>query len=309
MNSFVKNPVITIILISIVLCFSFCNKKSTPPVVTTTDVIEITQTTATAGGNVTGDGGVEVNVRGVCWNTSANPTAANSKTSDGTGKGLFTSSLTQLTPGTAYFVRAYATNSEGTSYGSQVSFTTGQIVVPSITTTTITSITSTTAVSGGSITADGGGTKTARGVCWNTSTNPTASNSRSSNGTGSGSFASSLNGLSSNTTYYVRAYATNNIGTGYGNEVDFKTGISFQSDIQPIFTVNCIACHNGVSKSPDLRDGKSYDALSSGGYIISPGETSRLYLKMTNYFEHIQRSTDEQKLEVLYWLDQGVLNN
>lgn len=93
------------------------------PAVTTATVTDISPTTATGGGNVTSDGGAEVTVRGTCWSTSANPTTSGSKTEDGSGTGTFASSITGLTPGTLYYVRAYATNSVGTTYGNQVSFT------------------------------------------------------------------------------------------------------------------------------------------------------------------------------------------
>lgn len=96
-------------------------------------------------------------------------------------------------------------------------------VLPTLTTTTITSITSASASSGGNITWDGGAAVTARGVCWSTSTNPTLANSFTTNGTGIGSFSSSIAGLSATTTYYVRAYATNSVGTAYGNELTFST--------------------------------------------------------------------------------------
>jgi hypothetical protein len=94
------------------------------PTVTTTAISNITRTTASSGGNVTSDGGATVTARGVCWSTSSNPTTANSKTTDGSGTGSFTSSITGLSPGTTYYVRAYATNSVGTSYGANVSFKT-----------------------------------------------------------------------------------------------------------------------------------------------------------------------------------------
>jgi len=96
----------------------------TTPTVTTTAVSSITTTTAESGGNVTNDGGASVTARGVCWSTSENPTISDSKTTDGTGTGEFTSSITGLSPGTTYYVRAYATNSAGTGYGEQRSFTT-----------------------------------------------------------------------------------------------------------------------------------------------------------------------------------------
>ena len=102
---------------------------STPtiPTVTTTATSSVTATSASSGGNVTSNGGASITARGVCWNTSANPTTANNKTTDGTGTGSFTSSITGLNPGTPYHVRAYATNSAGTSYGSDVTFTTSTI--------------------------------------------------------------------------------------------------------------------------------------------------------------------------------------
>lgn len=83
----------------------------------------------------------------------------------------------------------------------------------------------------------------------------------------------------------------------------------FQADIQPIFNGICITCHNGKTQFPDLRSGKSYASLKSGGYITLPGETSILYHQMTTNSAHIPRSTDAQKIEVLYWINQGALNN
>lgn len=93
-----------------------------------------------------------------------------------------------------------------------------------LTTNNISSIAATTAVSGGNITNDGGSTITARGVCWNTLQNPSIADNKTSTGAGTGSFTSNITGLISNTTYYVRAYATNSAGTTYGNEVSFITG-------------------------------------------------------------------------------------
>jgi hypothetical protein len=98
------------------------------PTVTTTVVTDISDNAAKSGGNVTDDGGAPVTVRGVCWNTTGTPTTANSKTTDGTGIGSFISNLTYLISGTTYYVRAYATNSAGTSYGNEVSFTTTSTV-------------------------------------------------------------------------------------------------------------------------------------------------------------------------------------
>jgi len=102
------------------------------PTVTTTSITGITTSGGIGGGNVTSDGGATVTIKGICYSTSQNPTIASSTVNDGTGTGSFTSTLTGLTPSTTYYVRAYATNSVGTAYGSQVSFTTGTTPVGTV---------------------------------------------------------------------------------------------------------------------------------------------------------------------------------
>jgi M6 family metalloprotease-like protein len=97
---------------------------ATTPTVTTGSVSNITASTATVAGNVTADGGATVTERGICYSTSQNPTTANSKVSSGSGTGSFSANLSGLAANTTYYARAYAINAQGTSYGSQVSFTT-----------------------------------------------------------------------------------------------------------------------------------------------------------------------------------------
>ena len=199
------------------------------PAVTTNSVTNITSNSATCGGNVASDGNGTVTARGVCWSTSQTPTINDFRTANGTGTGTFTSNITGLNPNTKYYVRAYATNEAGTSYGVQKSFTTlGEepettVQLASVSTNNITDITSSTATAGGNITSDGGGTVSARGVCWSTSQNPTINNNRTLDGVGTGSFTSTLNNLLPQTTYYVRAYVTNEAGTSYGYQKSFTT--------------------------------------------------------------------------------------
>ena len=188
---------------------------------TTDTVTSITGVTATCGGTVTDNGGLNVTARGVCWSTSQNPTVSDSQTTNGSGLGSFTSSITGLSVSSTYYVRAYATTSVGTVYGEQVSFTTRN-GIPTVT-TEVTNIGGTYANGGGTITDDGGLEITARGVCWSTSPSPTLTNAHTSNGNGTGSFSSYITGLSMSTTYYVRAYATNSFVTVYGNQLSFTT--------------------------------------------------------------------------------------
>lgn len=131
--------------------------------------------------------------------------------------------MTGLLPNTTYYVRAYATNAVTTTYSSpEQSFTTKDGTA-NITTTAISGIAAAAAASGGTIADDGGSAIIARGVCWGTASNPTTTGSRTANGTGTGNYSSGITDLLPNVTYYVRAYATNEIKTTYGNEQHFTT--------------------------------------------------------------------------------------
>jgi uncharacterized protein (TIGR02145 family) len=226
MKYFFRITFILIIILSGLIVKSCKKDKPAIPVLTTTAVSGITSTTAISGGNVIASGGAEITAKGVCWSTAASPSTANSKTSETGTTGSFTSNITQLVPNTMYYVRAYATSSAGTGYGEQVTFSTNQVAVPSITTTAVTSVTQTTAFSGGNISADNGASVTARGLCWGLATSPTTSGTKTSDGTGTGTYTSSITGLKANTTYHARAYATNSAGTSYGNELSFTTTTS-----------------------------------------------------------------------------------
>ncbi|MFZ4523667.1 MAG: beta strand repeat-containing protein, partial [Bacteroidales bacterium] len=192
------------------------------PTVNSTVVSAIGETTATTGGNVTDNGGGTIIERGVCYGTTSTPTIANSTVVDpNPGTGAFTSIITGLTTGQLYYVRAYATNGAGTSYGAIYSFT--PFTFATVTTDAITNIAATSATSGGNVTSDNGSAVTARGVCYGTTSSPTIANFVVADvpGTGTGTFVSNLTGLTLGLTYYVRAYATNAAGTAYGNEEIF----------------------------------------------------------------------------------------
>jgi uncharacterized protein (TIGR02145 family) len=256
-----------------------------PPTLKTTIISSITSTSASGGGTISDSGDSPVTSRGVCWSTSHSPTISDDKTSDGTGTGSFTSNLTGLTPGTNYHVRAYATNSFGTSYGLQIYFSTNPSI-PTLTTATISSITSITASGGGNISSYGDSPITSSGVCWSTSQNPTISDNKTLDGTGTGSFTSSLTGLTPGTNYYVRAYASNSFGTAYGNQVSFLTDPALPtlttSTIYSIISNTASGGGNissngvspvtargvcwGTSQNPTISDNKTSDGTGTGSF-------------------------------------------
>jgi hypothetical protein len=409
---------------------------SAPVVATTTAITSITTASANSGGNIISDGGAAITARGLCYGTSPAPTIANNVTVNGTGIGAFTASMSLLSPSTQYYVRAYATNSVGTSYGNEQVFSTcgtpvysiGQSVAggivyyvdctgtsglivstvdlgtnvawgcsgtltgasgtaiytglantnailaacatpgiparvcadytagginipnftnwylpsrdelqllrasgmanppsalystwsstegsatlaagwyfngnyqvsivktsanqnvfravrkftvpafttPTLSTAAVTSITGTTATSGGDITTDGGAPVITSGVCWNTAPTPTIANSFTTDGTTSGVYSSQLTGLTANTLYYVRAYATNAAGTAYGNEISFTT----TAPTAPIINTEPISAQtstSGTSGGTIVSDGGSPITVSGICWSTNPSPTT-----------------------------------
>ena len=204
---------------------NFITVEMTKPTVITSDPFNITKNSASCGGTVTNVGNGTVTARGVCWNLTGIPTLTNciDKTFNGSGIGEFSSQITGLTPGTTYYVAAYATNEKGTSYGDIKQFITVNIEKPTVITSNVTNITLISATCGGNVTSDGNETVTERGICWDISSNPTVAGSHTIDGSGTGVFLSYLTNLNPNKEYYIRAYATNIVGTSYGNEISFTT--------------------------------------------------------------------------------------
>lgn len=192
--------------------------------VTTDEVSDITINTAVCGGNVLNDGFAEVTERGICYATHEEPTVFDYKVPGGEGLGLFQCRMSGLEMLTTYYVRAYAKNSEGYAYGNEVSFVTAdETYLPEVITHEVTDFNHFYAIGGGEVVANGGLDIIRRGVCWGTSHNPTIYNNTLTSGGGMGSFECRMSYLYGNTTYYVRAFAANEAGVAYGNEVTFTT--------------------------------------------------------------------------------------
>lgn len=193
------------------------------PTVETTSVSDVTMNSAKCSGNVIDDGGEPVIERGICWSTAHNPTIDNNHHASGTGTGPFQVFLIDLNIATQYFIKAYAINSNGVSYGEEMTFIT-DITLPTVLTYPVTEIEMTRAVGNGEVTDDGGASIQERGICWSEqNTHPTIDDNHISVSGEIGSFSAMMTDLSPNKTYYVRAYAINSKGVSYGNPESFTT--------------------------------------------------------------------------------------
>lgn len=201
------------------------------PIVITKDAGGVTTVSAVLSGEVTNnDAANKIEERGFCWGTEPQPTIAgnhhNNGGNTGIGTSTFSHNISNLQNNATYYFRAYIKTNYGIIYGEEKSFKTVEVTMPTVTTNDISNITTNSAFCGGNVTSDGNGTVTARGVCWSTSPNPTINNlydEKTEDGSGTGTFTSNLINLTENTTYYVRAYVTNEKGTAYGEEESFKT--------------------------------------------------------------------------------------
>ena len=223
------------------------------PSIVTGEVTEISCTTAKCSARVIGIEGVAVTRRGICWGTQHNPTKEDTHLSNGNETGEYSITMTNLTPGTQYFARAFVITSMGTEYGGEVSFVTQNNDLPNIVTGRVTDITPSSAIGHGEILSEGISQVIERGVCWSTEHDPSASDSHHTAGSGLGSFSVNMSGLLPNVTYYMRAYAINAQGTAYGAETRF-----IASQGQPEVETSSVS---------DITEASA----SGHGYVISQG--------------------------------------
>jgi uncharacterized protein (TIGR02145 family) len=291
------NIIILLILVTGSQILRSCKEVEKEMVVLTGSASDILITSADVSGEIIDLGDGAIKQHGHCYSTTPDPTLSNSKTELNVplGIGGFVSHLSNLTAGTNYYVKAYIRNENEIKYGDEISFKTHAGFI--VTTASLSSITSISAQSGGSIVDDGGLTVTSCGVCWSTDPDPTTSSNHTSDTPGSGSFTSTLAGLSSGRTYYFRAYAINSSGTVYGNELNFLTPVTdidgniyktVKIGTQVWMAENLKTTHyrNGIA-IPNITDNTEWsnlDDLWKGAYCDYNNTVSSVYGKLYNGF-------------------------
>jgi len=219
-----KNNLYFFLLFSIVFVGCKTEEPQNPPTVFTKAASDVTSKNATLNGEVTDEGFSATSDRGFVFSEkNTNPSVSDSKAQSGYGKGIYSIVLDKLPVNTKYYYKAYATNTKGTAYGEVQSFTTADYKLPTAVTDVPKNITYTTVELGGSVTDEGGGTVSESGFVVGTNASPTITDLKFPVTKGKTAIALIVSKLNVNTKYYVRSYAINSKGIGYGNEQSFTT--------------------------------------------------------------------------------------
>ena len=231
-----KMKKITFIFLIAAIAIAVITCKKTPEIPTGNNKIEIGETTIdsvayfTANVNtvIISAGVGEITQHGHCWSVNKSPSIEDAKTELGSltnNVETFTSELNELSENSIYYVRPYINTKNNTIYGNVNQFNTLSTSKPIISTKNITDVTLYSALSGGIIISDGGNQILSKGVCWNTTGNPTLQNNIGHlyDTISSDNYTINISPLNKNTAYFVTAFAINDIGVGYGEEVKFNT--------------------------------------------------------------------------------------
>ena len=259
---------------------SFTTLAISIPIISSFSASSITQNRAYASSTINFVGGSLITQKGFVWSTNPNPTIALTTKNISTDSGSsLSTSITGLSPGTTYYLRAFATNAMGTGYSSETSFTTLALSAPSIPSLSTYSVTQTSTNTSIYISSDGGATISQKGIVWSTNSNPTiALNTKSISNASGNSFNTPITGLSPETTYFVRAFATNSQGTTYSLETSFTTLAYTAPSISNVGT-GSISQTSASASSSIYNDGGS--AISQKGFVwsTSPNPTVALATK------------------------------
>ena len=275
----------------------------------TTTVGTISATTAVVSGVISSTNALTSSI-GVIYSTDSNfGTFSTSSTQSNVASGTYAFTLSGLSSTTPYYAKSFIVNKAGTSYGAVISFTTLAVVPTLAATTAASAIAGTTATSGGNVSADGGSAVTARGIVWGTATNPTIDlTTKTTDGTGTGVFTSSLTGLTAATLYYVRSYATNAIGTSYGAEISFTT-LDVVSTVTSPYTNKVWMDRNlGATRvAQSVNDTEAYGDLYQWGRAKDGGQLRTAPQVATKLTDISSRSTNS--ISAQPWTSQADWNS
>jgi hypothetical protein len=224
------------------------------PEIVTLPVTNILFTSANYEAEVKYDGGVPILERGFCFSTQPNPTLQDNKYLVSGELGVFKLVMTELQPGTLYYVRSFAKNRKGLQYGNQVSFTTVAYTPPNVITKDVGQVTTRSAQANGQVSDEGNTPVTERGFCFGQNRNPSVNDRKVDLGSGLGGFSYNFSGLSEGTTYYVRAYAINKKGIFYGEEKSFRTAVTPPPPPPPVVVVTPPASPGGGGTTPPTTE-------------------------------------------------------
>jgi uncharacterized protein (TIGR02145 family) len=283
---------------SAIFFFWTCKKEepATLPVLSTAAPTDITATTATSGGIIVSDGGAAITARGVCLGSTANPTIAGVKTTDGDGIGQFVSNITDIDVGTLYHVRAYATNSVGTAYGADYSFSTLGLV-PSATTLAATDITATGSTLNGTVNAYNSSTTvtfeygltTDYGSIAPAAPSPVTGNTDTD-------VSADISNLTASTTYHFRVKAVNSLGIEYGSDMSYTTLLAdIEGNVYHTVTIGTqtwmkenlkTTMYNDGTAIPDITDNTVWSTLTTGAYSDCDNipDNSNIYGRLYNWY-------------------------
>jgi uncharacterized protein (TIGR02145 family) len=262
--------------------FTASSTSNTLPVVTSTSVTGLTTLQATFNAEVNSQGGGIVTERGVVMNGSGDPTVNNFRITSGSGVGSYSVNITGLTGGSHYFVRAYAVNSFGISYGLEIPFSTTQ-GLSTVSIYTI-SVQSTGASIDGEVIDAGGQSVIERGVVWNTTGTPTILDNKTTNGNSLGIYTTQIGGLVFGTSYYVRTFATNASGTAYSNTRTMTTALPPVVDIDGNY-YDTVHIENQIWFKQNLKTTR----YKNGGnipYVLGNSDWQTISTGAWSYYDH-----------------------
>ena len=247
------------------------------PVVETSSVESYSSTNITVSGVVLQDNGAEVTEKGICWSTSSQDSTNNKKVPAGAGLGSFTVEVKGFSVDTIYYLRAYAINAKGTAYGQEVI---KHIALPTVKTSVFNDNKEGKAKVGGNVVDMGYSEITARGICWSFSNEPTIQDNVFNFTPGTGAFSGYLEKINGGKPYHIRAFATNSIGTSYGEEVIFSA--------PPIFT-------DMASFTSYLPTGAAAFSAYGRAYLVG-GDVGQSYSNIVWEFDPISDSWRDRNI-------------